>query len=210
MTRVCVVAISLVAAVSGGCGAATTGTAMSAAPGAEVEGAVLGALRSVDGHAAALPSGERPVVLFWVSSRCPCVRRYKDRMNALRARYGGRVTFRAVASNAGEGAAELQQFARRNGLDVPIVVDPGGRLAAALGVRSTPTTAILSGAGRVAFVGWIDNEHKPGEDGRKPWVRQALDAVLAGRTPGRAATPVWGCTITRSLTDSGRCVHPPG
>ncbi|TNF24862.1 MAG: redoxin domain-containing protein [Deltaproteobacteria bacterium] len=147
------------------------------------------------------------VLVFW-GSTCPCVKRYEGRVAALRERYhDGRVAFRYVASNADDDLAALTA-ARAAGREVlPLVKDPAGVLARTLGVISTPTAVLVDRAGAVRFRGWIDNERVPGDPDREPWLEEAVDTLLAGGSP-RAATPVWGCTITRSLTEARRCTMP--
>lgn len=138
------------------------------------------------------------VLVFW-SGGCPCVRRYQERVDALLDRYpADRVRVVGVSSNAGESFDEVQRVARERGVRVPIYRDRGGKLAEAVGARSTPTAVILGGGGAVKFRGWIDNERLPGQADREPWLEDALQALLAARE-FRARTPTYGCVITRSL-----------
>ena len=68
---------------------------------------------------------------------------------------------------------------------------------------------VLDRAGAVRYRGWIDNERLPGDPDREPWLEEALADLVTGRDVARAATPTWGCTITRSLGGHGRCAPPP-
>ena len=169
------------------------------------------ALVDPDGAPADLPALWRAhaatVLVFWAST-CPCVRRYTDRVTALRDRYAPRgVAFAFVAANADDDLPTLAA-ARADGRAVlPLYRDPGGRLAQTVGAVATPTAALVDPTGAVRFVGWIDNEHPPGDPDREPWLEDALDALLAGASP-RRATPVWGCTITRSLGETPVCSSP--
>jgi peroxiredoxin len=139
------------------------------------------------------------VLVFW-SAGCPCVRRYQQRVDALPGQYGEkRVRVLGVSSNAGESLHEALAAARQRGVRIPIVRDEGGRLAEAVGARSTPTAVILDRRGTVRFLGWLDNERLPGDPARKPWLEQALQGVLDGRSDFAERTPVYGCPITRSL-----------
>lgn len=181
------------------------------AGGASQLGPSDGAVLAVDGSPTPLSETwaghDATVLVFWAST-CPCVSRYEARVAALRDRYPAqRVAFRYVASNADDDLAALTA-ARAAGREVvPFVKDPGGALARTLGVVSTPTAVVLDPAGAVRFRGWIDNEHVPGDPEREAWLEEAVDALLAGAT-ARAATPVWGCTITRSLGERPQCSTP--
>ena len=93
-------------------------------------------------------------------------------------------------------------------LDLPIYRDPGGRLAEAVGARSTPTVAVLDRRGELRFLGWLDNERLPGDPRREPWLERAVAGVLEGTSFG-ARTPTYGCVITRSLFDPAPCHDVP-
>ncbi len=146
----------------------------------------------------------RAVVLVFWSAGCPCVLRYQQRVEDLLANFGSRgVTVVGVSSNAGEAPDAVKQALQARGTSLPVVRDPGGKLADAVGARSTPTVAILDAEGKVAFLGWIDNEREPGAKDREPYVEQALEALLAGKRGGFAKrSPVYGCRITRTLFDA--------
>ena len=149
---------------------------------------------------AQLAAGHDATVLVFWSGTCPCVRRYQERVDALLdAHPPGRVAVVGVSSNAGESLADALRVAGERGVRIPILRDEGGAVARALGVQSTPTVAVLDRAGATRFVGWVDNERLPGDPGREPWLERALQGVLDGRTAFAARTPVYGCTITRSL-----------
>ena len=152
-------------------------------------------------------------VLFWWSATCPCVRRYEERMAAIRSDYSPeRVAVFAVASNAGEDSDTLAHTARERGFTLPLLRDHGGRLARELGVRTTPTTVVLDREGTVRFKGWIDNERRPGETGRIAYVTPILDWVVGGMkgdTPAADRSPVYGCPITTSIRAKKNQCHEP-
>jgi len=142
------------------------------------------------------------VLVFW-SAGCPCVRRYQERVDALLETYPkDRVQVVALVSNAGETLAEDLKTAVERGVRVPIYRDEGGRVARAMGARSTPTVVVLDKKGDVRFLGWLDNERLPGVEGREPWLDLALTGVLAGRNDFKKKTPTYGCIITRSLSEA--------
>ncbi|MFL5261251.1 MAG: redoxin domain-containing protein [Anaeromyxobacteraceae bacterium] len=162
-------------------------------------------LTAPDGSAVSLDAlragRDATVVVFW-SASCPCVRRYQERVDALLEAYAPeRVRVVAISSNAGEEFAESLATARERGVRVSLYRDEGGKVAEALGARSTPTAVVLDAKGAVRFRGWIDNERRPGEGGREPWLERAVQGVLDGKTSFAAKTPVYGCRITKSLFD---------
>lgn len=146
---------------------------------------------------------ERPAtVLVWWASTCPCVKRYEKRVADLAHRHPT-LTFVHIASNADDGPAEIAAATT----PIPILHDPTGELATQLGVRSTPTIVVLSPTGAVLFRGWLDNEHDTDDTDREPWLEDKLARIAQGDL-SLTQTPTWGCTVTRSLSQPGRCHHP--
>lgn len=146
---------------------------------------------------------ERPAtVLVWWASTCPCVKRYEKRVADLAQRHPT-LTFIHIASNADDGPEEIANAKA----PLPILHDPTGELATQLGVRSTPTVVVLSPTGAVLFRGWLDNEHDVSDPEREPWLEDKLARIAQGDT-SLTQTPTWGCTVTRSLGQPGRCQHP--
>jgi hypothetical protein len=190
--------------------------ACASGPSARPPGAPL-ALVGADGAATtldALREGKDATVLVFWSAGCPCVRRYQARVDALLDAYPPeRVRVVGVASNAGESFAESLAAARERGVRLPLYRDEGGYVAAAFGARTTPTVAVLDAAGKLRYLGWLDNERLPGERDREPWLDRALGGVLGGSGDFPAKMPVYGCTITRSLFEKpsgGACCSLKG
>jgi hypothetical protein len=110
-----------------------------------------------------------------------------------------RVRVLGVSSNAGEPFADALRVAAERQVRLPLFRDEGGRVAEALGARSTPTVVVLDASGAVRYLGWVDNERLPGAAGREPWLEHALEGVLDGKTAFSARSPTYGCAITHSL-----------
>jgi hypothetical protein len=180
---------------------------------APAAGAAALALVAPDGTAVPLDElrgGRDALVLVFWSGTCPCVRRYQERVDALLDRWPAeRVRVVGVSSNAGEGLADALRVARERAVRLPLYRDPGGRLAEAVGARSTPTVAVLDAGGRLRFLGWLDNERVAGDPRREPWLDRAIAGVLEGGTGFAPRTPTYGCVITRSLFEAGSCHEVP-
>ncbi|MEW5741655.1 MAG: redoxin family protein [Myxococcota bacterium] len=158
--------------------------------------------------AGGLLSSQRATVFVFWATQCPCVRRYQARVEALASAYSARgVAFVGIDSNADDTLEDIARVTRARGVTMPVWRDAGGQLARALGARSTPTVVLVDARGEVKFRGWLDNERLPGESDREPWLEEALVGVLDG-TPYAAASPTWGCAITRSLKSVAQCHSP--
>jgi len=181
---------------------ASAALACASSPPARPAGAPL-PLVAPDGTATTLEdlrAGKDATVLVFWSAGCPCVRRYQGRVDALLDAYPPeRLRVVGVASNAGESHAESLAAAAARGVRIPIYRDEGGFVAAAIGARTTPTVAVLDARGVLRYLGWLDNERLPGDDGREPWLERALAGVLDGKASFSSRMPVYGCAITRSL-----------
>ncbi|MCD6358058.1 MAG: redoxin domain-containing protein [Thermoproteales archaeon] len=156
-------------------------------------------LKSVDGndvHYAAI-SGDVTVVTF-IATRCPISNDYNERMKSIYGDYHGKgVKFVFINSNRIEPAAEVKEHAANNGFRFPVYKDPGNVVADLFGAQFTPETYVVKG-GKIVYHGRIDDARR-GEV-KDNSLRNALDAVLAGKNPPKAETKAFGCTIKRVKT----------
>lgn len=89
--------------------------------------------------------GEPLLVYFW-ASWCPVCRLEQGAIAAL-ARDHRVVT---VAMQSGSNA-EVAKYLREQGLEMPVINDPDGMLAARWGVRATPSFFIVDSTGAIRF-----------------------------------------------------------
>jgi hypothetical protein len=77
---------------------------------------------------------------------------------------------------------------------VPYLHDADQHVAREYGAKTTPDLFVLDASGILRYRGAPDADHDdPAQDAR--WLRGALDAVLAGRSPDPAETEPVGCSI---------------
>ena len=153
-------------------------------------------------HTPAEWAGKRAVVLLFVSTDCPLSNRYVPEMNRIESAYASRgVAFYAVQGDATVPLAEVQRHVKEFGYAFPYLIDPAESLASYTGATATPEAAVLSPRGELLYLGRIDNRL---EDFGKERVvvtqfdlREALDAVLAGKPVPHPRTKALGCAITR-------------
>jgi peroxiredoxin len=143
---------------------------------------------------------KKAFVLVFTDTQCPVAGRYAPHLSALAREYEGRgVQFLGVNSSPSDTLVEVAADALEKRTAFPVHKDFDQSAMRALGVRSTPEAAVLD-AGRVLrYRGRIDDRFRvAGESpaaGRE-YLREAIEAVLAGRTPAVEDTPVEGCRIT--------------
>ena len=88
----------------------------------------------------------RPVLLYFWASWCPVCKAMKGNVESL-VDDGAVLT---VATQSGT-AVQVAGYLRSQGLKMPTLADPDGRLARAYGVRSLPTLFVLDPEGRIVF-----------------------------------------------------------
>jgi len=142
-------------------------------------------------------------VIYFIAAGCPVSGRYAPEMDRIAADYASKRvhTFFVFADPSMDAAAARQNLKSFHPESrVPAIVDRGFALTAAAGVTVTPEVAVYTSAGRV-YRGRIDDLYiNIGEARRAPTerdLRNALDAVIAGRPVARAETTAVGCFIER-------------
>jgi hypothetical protein len=76
----------------------------------------------------------------------------------------------------------------------PYLHDESQEVARAFGAKTTPDIFVLDGEGRLRYRGAPDADHRDQSQGAA-WLREALDALLAGEDPPQAETEPVGCSI---------------
>jgi thiol-disulfide isomerase/thioredoxin len=121
---------------------------------------------------AALSEDGTLVLTFWCSF-CHSCRHIEQRLDKLAKRYSGRVGVIALDASAGETTEVVAEFAKENGLSLPIALNPSGTAADILGVQVTTTTIVIDSKGILRYRGQF------GASGHA-YAAEALEAVLAG------------------------------
>jgi len=142
-------------------------------------------------------------LVVWTCNHCPWALAWHDRLQQVARDYAGRV--RMVQVNANDPAVSPHDRAERSRERVEAgefasayLIDAGQRAARAWGARHTPDAFVLDGEGRIIYHGAPDADHRdPALNAR--WLRDALDAALAGRNADPAVTKPVGCTIKWTL-----------
>ncbi len=141
---------------------------------------------------------QKATVLLFVSSLCPCSAKYDERNLRLAAEYAPKgVRFLAVNSSFGEKPAEIAAHAQQIGYPFPMLRDEGNVIADRLGAQVTPEVFVLDSKGVLRYHGRIDDNR----DALKVTVtdlRNALDALLAGKLPPKPERIAFGCAIART------------
>jgi peroxiredoxin len=138
----------------------------------------------------------QPVAIVFSCCHCPYVIAWEARLDAITRDYEGRAGLLAVNSNdhIGDSFDDMKARAEEQGFAYPFLRDDSQDVAQAYGASRTPEVFLFDSSHRLAYHGAPDSNHAEPENA-EPWLRDALDAVLEGRTPDPAETPPVGCTV---------------
>jgi peroxiredoxin len=144
---------------------------------------------------------KRAVVVFFVMTDCPLANGYVPEMNRIRADYASKgVAVYAIQTDNTIPDADVRKYAKDFAYTFPVLSDPKLALARFTGATVSPEAAVLSPSGDILYLGRIDNKvediTKPRYAASDPELRNALDAVLAGKSPKVARTRAVGCSIS--------------
>ena len=154
-------------------------------------------LLGVDGRTHSLRDYEgRPLAVVFSCCHCPYVIAWEDRLNEIAREYDGRASLVAINANhyLGDSFDDMKERAAAKGFVFPFLRDESQEVARAYTAARTPEVFLFDSGHRLVYHGAPDSNHRD-PDGAEPYLRNAVDAVLAGRTPPTAQTPPVGCTV---------------
>jgi hypothetical protein len=152
-------------------------------------------------HRPLRPSGSTTAhVLVFVLADCPIANAFVPELSAIERDSSARgVRFFIVHVDPDVTPAAARKHASDFGIRMPVLIDRDHSLVAAIGATVTPETAIVTPSGDIAYRGRIDDrfgalgKKRPAPTKRD--LRDALDAVIAGRRVAIARTAAVGCYI---------------
>lgn len=179
-----------------------TGNAREEKPAA---GVALGAvvpdftLPDADGkpHTLASLKGSKGTVLLFIATKCPVSNAYNARMAKLAEDYKSKgVSVIGINSNVAELADEVKKHSAENGLSFAILKDANNAVADRFAAQVTPEAYVLDASGKLVYHGRIDNSRN-GDSITASELRDALDAVVAGKPVEKQEAKAFGCSIKR-------------
>jgi len=146
--------------------------------------------------------GQKAILLFFVTTDCPVGNSYVPELNRIREQYAAKgVLMYAVQADTAIADSEVARYARDYRYSFPLLLDPTQVLVQHTGATVTPQAAVLSPEGKLLYLGRIDNRvvdfGKARQQPSERDLRDALDAVLAGKPVPHPVTKSIGCAINR-------------
>ena len=142
----------------------------------------------------------KATLLLFVTSDCPISNFYAPEIQQLCAEYGPKgIACTLVYEDVGIDDAGIRKHLAEYGYhDVSTAIDRDRSIARRAGASITPQAVLLVGD-QVRYRGRIDNRYeafgKPRRVVTARDLRDALEAVLAGKPVPNPETPALGCTI---------------
>ncbi len=159
-------------------------------------------LPGVDGRTHSLEEYADAPVLVLVQScnHCPYVLAWEGRINALQREYADRgVRIVAISSNdveayPADSFERMVEHAREAGYEFDYLYDESQEVARALGSERTPECFVYDADRRLVYHGAVDDNREESLVTQN-YLRDAIEAALAGEAPPVADTAPVGCTV---------------
>lgn len=144
---------------------------------------------------------KQAVAIVFSCNHCPYVRAWEDRLIEIQADYADQgVQILAINANDAKKYPDdsfdsMKERAREKSFPFAYLYDETQEVARAYGAERTPEVFVFDQHGALRYHGAIDDNFQNPKDVKHHYLRNALNAVLAGQTPTMAETRPVGCTI---------------
>ena len=141
--------------------------------------------------------GKNGTVLVFLSTVCPVVRGYNERISKLADDYKAKgINVVGINANLTE-PLELVKRHTEEHYKFPVLVDKNDFLADKLGANVTPEAFYFNAKNVLVYRGAIDND-RSGKNVTADYLRSGLDVSLSGKTVARTSANAFGCSIRRA------------
>lgn len=163
-------------------------------------------LKNVDGRMVSMADYKdaKGFIIVFTCNTCPFAKAYEDRIIALDAMYRAK-QFPLIAINPNDisqqpddSMEKMQERSKAKNYGFPYLRDDSQAVAKAFGATKTPHLYVLAkkeGKLKVEFIGAIDDNPNDPDNVNKRYVEDAIDAILAGKSPTMKEARAIGCTI---------------
>jgi peroxiredoxin len=140
--------------------------------------------------------GTNGTLVIFLSAQCPVVKAYNERLNKIFADYSSKgISFIGINPNVTESLEWVKSHTEEN-YKFPMLIDKGNVIADRFAAYATPQIYFFDKDNKLIYNGGIDND-RSGQNITMPYLRDALDASLAGKEIAKTETKAIGCTIKR-------------
>jgi len=152
----------------------------------------------------------KALVVAVTSTSCPISKKYLPTLAKLEKDYGAKgVGFLLLNPIATDSVEEIKKQVAASAFQGPYFHDKDGSITKSLGLTTTTEVFVIDPTRTMAYRGAIDDQYGIGYSNDAPkrtYLKDALDAVLAGKEPAVRATSAPGCVLD---LDSAKAVAAP-
>jgi len=145
--------------------------------------------------------GGAAVAVFFISTDCPISNSYAPEIRGICRDYRSRGIFCLLVYEdlTIDSAVVRRHLAEYAYSGIPAAIDAQRYIATRAGATVTPQAVLIGRDGRLRYSGRIDNLYaslgRPRRQVTEQDMRQAIDAVLAGKPVSNPQTTAFGCSI---------------
>ncbi len=160
-------------------------------------------MENVDGMQTTINSnkGEKGTLVIFTCNHCPFVKAWQKEMVAIGNEYQKK-GFGIVFINANDPTAYpvddfdgMKEMAEKQEYAFPYVVDSTSDVARHFGASKTPDVFLFNAEGKLAYKGAVSEGGRVPKKGGEAYLRNALEALLAGQPVEKPETKAVGCSI---------------
>lgn len=152
---------------------------------------------------------KKAIVIAFTNTTCPVAQRYVPTLNEMAKDYKD-VQFLALNPCEEDSVIAVALQGVQQDADFPFGKDFGATVARSLGVTRTPEVVVIDREKKLRYRGRIDDQYRLGGVRREPTSRElkdALDAILAGKPIVKTLSEVDGCPITFPVEKAAKDVN---
>jgi peroxiredoxin len=165
--------------------------------------ATAGKMKSAAGPEVSIADvkGTKGTLVIFSCNACPWVKKWETRLAEIGNAYPTKgIGVIVINANDPTKVAEdsypvMQQRAKERGFQFPYVVDATSDVARVFGASHTPEAFLFDASGQLVYRGAIDDNASDPAKVEEHFLRDALNAVLAGKDVAVKETKALGCTI---------------
>lgn len=150
----------------------------------------------------------KTVVLEWTNHDCPYVKKHYDQSSNIpglqKDATGKQVVWLQVISSAPgqqgnvDGATAINLNEKRGAAPTNTILDPEGTIGKLYNAKTTPHMFVINAGGTLVYKGGIDSikTANPADIPKAvPYVKEALEALSAGKEIPNPSTAPYGCSV---------------
>ena len=151
--------------------------------------------------------GKKGVAVVFTCNACPYAKAFEGRIIKLAKEYASKgievlaISSNDPASNPEDSFSVMVTRAKAKKYPFPYLYDSTSAVASAYGARVTPHVFLLDGNFKLVYRGRIEDESDP-KKSKSFDLRNAIDALLAGKVIAVKETKAFGCSIKWRKTAS--------